>query len=106
MTSFTLKVAKHFILPALLAVAGMTWLFTSSAAEAPVNVPAPALDNPKQAGALRIAVLSGGCFWGVQGVYQHVRGVENALSGYAGGSPRTAHYEMVGWGNTGHAESV
>ena len=51
-------------------------------------------------------VLAGGCFWGVQGVYQHVKGVTKAVSGYAGGEANTAHYEMVGTGETGHAESV
>jgi peptide-methionine (S)-S-oxide reductase len=51
-------------------------------------------------------VFAGGCFWGVQGVFQHVRGVTRATSGYAGGSATTAQYEMVGTGMTGHAESV
>jgi len=50
--------------------------------------------------------LAGGCFWGVQGVYQHVKGVQKAVSGYAGGDAKTAHYEIVGSGMTGHAESV
>ncbi|MFT3906410.1 MAG: peptide-methionine (S)-S-oxide reductase MsrA [Steroidobacteraceae bacterium] len=76
------------------------------AAEAAVVVPAPAFDNPKAAGALQTAVLSGGCFWGVQGVYQHVRGVRQVLSGYAGGEKATAEYETVSTGTTGHAESV
>ena len=53
-----------------------------------------------------VAVFAGGCFWGVQGVFQHVEGVSNAVSGYAGGSAQTAHYEMVGLGDTGHAEAV
>ena len=53
-----------------------------------------------------VAVLAGGCFWGVQGVYQHVKGVTNAVSGYAGGEARTAEYETVSSGSTGHAESV
>ena len=51
-------------------------------------------------------VLAGGCFWGVQGVFQHVKGVTSAVSGYEGGDKATAHYEMTGSGNTGHAESV
>jgi len=75
-------------------------------AESPTVVPAPALDNPKTAGPLQTAVLAGGCFWGVQGVYQHVRGVQNVLSGYAGGDKSTAEYETVSSGGTGHAESV
>jgi peptide-methionine (S)-S-oxide reductase len=53
-----------------------------------------------------VAVLAGGCFWGVQGVFQHVKGVSNAVSGYAGGEKKTAIYELVGSGLTGHAESV
>jgi peptide-methionine (S)-S-oxide reductase len=105
MTSLLLRIAKRSILPVLLTVAGFTWLFVSNAAEAPVNVPPPVLDNPKQAGPLQTVVLSGGCFWGVQGVYQHVRGVEKAVSGYAGGD-RPTNYEEVSTGTTGHAESV
>jgi peptide-methionine (S)-S-oxide reductase len=76
------------------------------AAEAAVVVPAPAMDNPKVAGAMQTAVLAGGCFWGVQGVYEHVRGVQKVLSGYAGGEKATARYEVVSGGRTGHAESV
>jgi peptide-methionine (S)-S-oxide reductase len=53
-----------------------------------------------------IAVLAGGCFWGIEAVFEHVRGVKNVTSGYAGGSAATAHYELVGTGRTGHAESV
>lgn len=75
-------------------------------AEAPVTIAPPALDNPKAAGAMQIAVLSGGCFWGVQGVFEHVHGVRQVLAGYAGGEKSTAHYEEVSSGSTGHAESV
>jgi peptide-methionine (S)-S-oxide reductase len=76
------------------------------AAEPAVVIPAPAMDNPKTASTLQTAVIAGGCFWGVQGVYQHVKGVRNVLSGYAGGDKSTAEYETVSGGNTGHAESV
>jgi len=76
------------------------------AGEQPVVIPAPLLDNPKASGPLQTAVLAGGCFWGVQGVYQHVRGVRAVLSGYAGGTRETAHYQTVSRGTTGHAESV
>ena len=76
------------------------------AAEPAVVIPPPALDNPKAPGPTQTAVLAGGCFWGVQGVYQHVRGVQRVLSGYAGGTKATADYEAVSRGNTGHAESV
>ena len=68
-------------------------------------IPAPALDAAAGQGP-EVAVLAGGCFWGVQGVYQHLEGVENAVSGYAGGAADTAHYRVVGSGRTGHAEAV
>jgi peptide-methionine (S)-S-oxide reductase len=75
-------------------------------AEAPMSVPPPAVDNPKQPGAPQTAVLAAGCFWGVQGVFEHVRGVRKVVSGYAGGERSTAQYETVSTGSTGHAESV
>ena len=69
--------------------------------------PDPALDNPLAPGAVpESVVLAGGCFWGVQAVFQHVRGVVSAVSGYSGGSAKNAKYELVSMGNTGHAESV
>lgn len=68
-------------------------------------VPAPAHDLT-DAGASQTAVLSGGCFWGVQGVFEHVRGVQRVLAGYSGGRANTADYETVSTGETGHAESV
>ena len=71
------------------------------------RVPSPIVDESvaPNAGAEKL-VLAGGCFWGIQGVYQHVRGVTRAVSGYAGGSASSAHYVVVGSGVTGHAESV
>lgn len=70
-------------------------------------VPAPAVDEPvPAAGTPETMVLAGGCFWGVQGVFQHVKGVTRAESGYAGGDRATANYETVSTGTTGHAESV
>ena len=75
--------------------------------ETPHLVPAPAIDQPAAtAPRLESIVLSGGCFWGVQGVFEHVKGVTQALSGYTGGAPDTAQYETVSTGSTGHAESV
>jgi peptide-methionine (S)-S-oxide reductase len=74
--------------------------------EAPRVIPLPAIDLPPGDATSAVVVLAGGCFWGVQGVYQHVNGVLNAVSGYAGGDKRTANYEVVGMGTTGHAESV
>src|SRR3569833_657425 len=97
---------KQSMLPTLLAVIGIAWQLTSCAAEPPVQVPPPTVDNPKQAGPFQTAVLSGGCFWGVQGVFEHVKGVKKVVSGYAGGERTTAEYEQVGTGTTGHAESV
>jgi peptide-methionine (S)-S-oxide reductase len=78
-----------------------------AAGESAVTIPPPeqVLANPTAPGAQKI-VLAGGCFWGVQGVYQHVNGVLNAVSGYAGGDAATAHYHVVGSGRTGHAEAV
>jgi peptide-methionine (S)-S-oxide reductase len=78
----------------------------AAAAEPAFTIPAPAVDLPKAAGPLQTAVLSGGCFWGVQGVFEHLIGVRQALSGYAGGVKSTAIYEVVSNGGTGHAESV
>jgi peptide-methionine (S)-S-oxide reductase len=78
----------------------------ATAAEPAVVIPAPALDDARAAGPLQTAVLAGGCFWGVQGVYEHVRGVKQVLSGYSGGGKATAEYEVVSRGRTGHAESV
>ncbi|MEO6221689.1 MAG: peptide-methionine (S)-S-oxide reductase MsrA [Vicinamibacterales bacterium] len=73
-----------------------------------VRLPAPVVDTAlAQPGApIRKAVVAGGCFWGIQLVYQHVRGVTTAVSGYAGGSAETANYEAVGTDTTGHAEAV
>ncbi|OOQ46301.1 peptide-methionine (S)-S-oxide reductase [Pseudomonas fluorescens] len=79
--------------------------FTFGGAEKAVILPPPALDEITQARS-ETAVFAGGCFWGVQGVFQHVKGVKNAVSGYAGGAANTAQYERVSNGNTGHAESV
>ncbi len=84
----------------------VTGLEAACAAEPAVSIPAPALDNPKTAGSLQTAVLSGGCFWGMQGVFEHVKGVRQVISGYSGGKKSTAQYETVSSGTTGHAESV
>jgi peptide-methionine (S)-S-oxide reductase len=93
-----------------LLMSGATGVFlthsVSFGAEGAVVLTAPTLDNPKAAGPMQTAVLAGGCFWGVQGVYEHVRGVRKVLAGYAGGDAATAQYETVSSGSTGHAESV
>jgi peptide-methionine (S)-S-oxide reductase len=84
----------------------MLWRAPLFGAEAPIVITPPAVDNPKSAGSMQTAVLAGGCFWGVQGVFEHVRGVKNVIAGYAGGEKATAQYETVSSGTTGHAESV
>lgn len=95
---------KIALLAALLAGA---WLWRSpQAGESAVALPPPALDIPKAAGGPQTAVLAAGCFWGVQGVFQHVKGVQRVIAGYAGGDRRTADYDSVSEGGTGHAESV
>lgn len=77
----------------------------AGAAEEAVVIPAPAIDE-KTSAKTEKAVFAGGCFWGVQGVFQHVKGVSNAVSGYSGGAKETASYETVSGGKTGHAEAV
>jgi peptide-methionine (S)-S-oxide reductase len=79
----------------------------SAATEDPgVTIPAPAVDLPAGSRTSDIAVLAGGCFWGVQAVYQHAAGVTSAVSGYAGGREQDARYELVSAGRTRHAEAV
>ncbi|HVG47710.1 MAG TPA: peptide-methionine (S)-S-oxide reductase MsrA [Rubellimicrobium sp.] len=86
----------------------LVWSLAASGAvaqEAPVAIPAPALDATHEED-IATAVFAGGCFWGVQGVFQHVLGVQSAVSGYAGGKAETATYEQTSTGATGHAEAV
>lgn len=95
------------VIPATLLLLGTAFAqLAACAAERHVEIPAPAMDDPKSAGPAQTAVLAGGCFWGVQAVFQHMNGVQRALSGYAGGNRATAQYETVTSGRTGHAESV
>ncbi|RWM32448.1 peptide-methionine (S)-S-oxide reductase MsrA [Mesorhizobium sp.] len=89
----------------LTAAAAAFWQTPARSAEDAVVIPPPALDE-KAASGTEKAVFAGGCFWGVQGVFQHVKGVSKAVSGYTGGSAENAAYEVVGTGRTGHAESV
>jgi peptide-methionine (S)-S-oxide reductase len=79
---------------------------SACAQERAANIPPPAIDQTSAPGKLQTAVVAGGCFWGVQGVYQHLKGVKSVLSGYAGGDQSTADYESVSDGDSGHAESV
>ena len=102
------KLANAVMLGALLLVPlGALTTGLVQAAEPAVSLPPPTTNAaPAQNAGLQTAVVAGGCFWGVQAVYQHTKGVTQAVSGYAGGQKDTAHYETVGTGRTGHAESV
>src|SRR6187397_2663353 len=91
---------------AVAAVAAMPVPNPFARAEPSRVVPPPAADVATEDGTRQVAVFAGGCFWGVQGVYQHVAGVSGAVSGYAGGNKGSAHYETVGGGDSGHAEAV
>ena len=82
---------------------GMTCGTSGSA----VTIPSPDVDNPLSAAkGQETAVLAGGCFWGIQAVFEHVKGVIRAISGYSGGAANTVQYETVCSGRTGHAEAV
>src|SRR3954471_6513651 len=94
------------VITAVLLVGILAWRLHPASAEAARPLPLPMADEVPGAATSEVAVLAGGCFWGVQGVFQHVKGVANAVSGYAGGSRSTAEYETVSTGTTGHAESV
>lgn len=98
--------STHLALVLLGSLLGVT-ACNAKANPAAAAVPAPAVDAPRtSAPGQQTAVVSGGCFWGVQAVFQHVKGVITATSGYAGGSAKNAEYELVSTGETGHAESV
>ena len=94
------------LLIAVLVFAGLTMRIMSATAQEGLALPAPVMEMRAGEAASEIAVFGGGCFWGVQGVFQHVKGVSNAVSGYAGGAKSTAIYELTNDGTTGHAESV
>ena len=92
---------------AALALAACGWACGVGADAVNKAIPVPALDTPAaEAAGLQTAVLAGGCFWGLQGMFEHVQGVTKVVAGYSGGTKETAHYEMVGTEKTGHAESV
>lgn len=91
----------------ILAVFPVLMMLACNVVTATVAIPDPVLDAPlASAKGEQTAVFAGGCFWGIQAVYKHVKGVIDAKSGYCGGEPKTAHYEIVSSGRTGHAESV
>ena len=102
-TSFP-RLAAAMTLTAAVAIATIS---APAHAREGISIPPYASNEaPASASATEVAVLAAGCFWGVQGVFQHVEGVKNAVSGYAGGDKATAIYEAVGSGKTGHAEAV
>jgi peptide-methionine (S)-S-oxide reductase len=93
--------------PWILSVLGLFFAQAGACAgDPPQGLAPPARDNPKTAGPAQTAVLAGGCFWGVQAVFEHVRGVRRVVAGYSGGDLKSAHYATVSAGGTGHAESV
>jgi peptide-methionine (S)-S-oxide reductase len=95
-----------FLSAAIILTAAVVWACSSATASA-TAIPDPAFDAPlASAKGEQTAVLAGGCFWGVEAVFEHVKGVTDVRSGYSGGSAATAQYEKVGTGETGHAESV
>ena len=99
--------ALRHCLPVLGAIALLAACNFAGARSKPVPLPDPKLDAPRSAKpAEQVAVFAGGCFWGVEAVFEHVKGVKDAVSGYAGGSALTARYPIVAGGRTGHAESV
>src|SRR5438045_4654173 len=99
------RFSAHICLVFLVLAAGTVAYSTGNASS--TTVPAPAVDATKATNSgQQTAVVAGGCFWGVQAVFQHVKGVISATSGYSGGESRTAEYERVSTGETGHAESV
>jgi peptide-methionine (S)-S-oxide reductase len=98
---------KYIFAAASILLVGAALIFGRGAiAESAVKIPAPAMDVSTAPAASETAVFAGGCFWGIQGVFQHTKGVTLAVSGYAGGEKNTASYETVSTGSTGHAESV
>ncbi len=102
MSSFFVRLSAAFL---LIAVAGA--IACNAGERSATAVPSPAVDAPlATAKSPQTAVVAGGCFWGIQAVFQHVKGVISATSGYSGGAADTAEYERVSEGDTGHAESV
>ncbi|MCY0385796.1 peptide-methionine (S)-S-oxide reductase MsrA [Robbsia sp. Bb-Pol-6] len=102
----TPSLAGKLALAAAIGAGALSWQHAAYSVEEARVVPAPVQDEKAGPARLETAVVSGGCFWGVQGVFQHVRGVSKVVSGYSGGAASTAAYEMVSTGATGHAESV
>jgi peptide-methionine (S)-S-oxide reductase len=101
------KRSLNWIALLALVTLGLFWHVSGRTGESATPLPPPEVDNPKSKSAEpEVAVLAGGCFWGVQGVFQYTKGVKQVLAGYSGGEKANARYEQVGTGRTGHAESV
>jgi peptide-methionine (S)-S-oxide reductase len=96
-------VPAALLLSSLIAASGSA---NASSAIGAWSLPAASVDDARRAGHVQTAVLAGGCFWGMQAVFEHVKGVRWVVAGYSGGSAASAHYAIVGAGTTGHAESV
>ena len=101
-----MNIANHarVLATSLIAAAGLAGCLAAGPGVAAPRLPAPAFDPPAKG--MQTVVLSGGCFWGVQGVFEHVKGVKKVWAGYDGGKRATASYDLVSTGTTGHAESV
>lgn len=106
MTSISNRASLPGLIVVVVLVAALVSKTMPAAGQEGVALPAPAVDAAASQATSAVMVLAGGCFWGVQGVFQHVKGVSNAVSGYAGGARHTATYEQTNDGTTGHAESV
>jgi peptide-methionine (S)-S-oxide reductase len=99
--------ARLLLIPTVALAVSLTGNCARARGQSPAVLPAPAADTPRAAKpGKETVVFAGGCFWGVQAVFQHVSGVIDAVSGYSGGEAKTAQYEVVSTGETGHAESV
>jgi peptide-methionine (S)-S-oxide reductase len=93
-------------LRAVILAVGMLTMLTFATVAARADFPPPPAEAAAPRGTTETAVLAGGCFWGMEGVFERLKGVKDVVSGYSGGAARTAHYELVGTGTTGHAESI
>jgi len=106
MTRLVERAGAAGLIASVLLLVALVLRIVPTAAQEGIAVAPPAVDLPSSQASSEVMVIAGGCFWGVQGVFQHVKGVSNALSGYAGGAKSTAIYEVTNSGTTGHAESV
>ena len=106
MKSSVARVRLSVLITGALLLTALALRIMPAAAQEGIALPAPAIELPASQAPSEVMVIAGGCFWGVQGVFQHVKGVSNAISGYAGGAKSTAIYEVTNSGTTGHAESV